>query len=80
MSFLPTRAVAPVSFGGYRQRTNLLLSLLSAGRRAAAFDTFKADGARSLKMMPGHHFETFKDLAPEGTTFKPRVPPCVRPT
>ena len=29
-------------------------------------------------MMPGHHFETFKDLAPEGTTFKPRVPPRAR--
>ena len=26
-------------------------------------------------MMPRHHFETFKDLALQGTTFKPRVPP-----
>ena len=25
--------------------------------------------------MPGHTFETFKDLGLQGTTFKPRVPP-----
>ena len=29
--------------------------------------------------MPGHTFETFKDLGLQGTTFKPRVPPvCER--
>ena len=45
---------------------------LSADRVAAAFETFKDIGARSLKMMPWHHFKTFKDLGLEGTTFKPR--------
>ena len=31
-------------------------------------------------MMPRHHFETFKDLALQSTTFKPRYPPCVDST
>ena len=48
-----------------------------------AFDTFKAIGARSpdpFKMVPRHNFETFKDLALQGTTFKPTRGPPPRKT
>ena len=42
---------------------------------ATAFDTFNPIGLRSLKSMPRHTFETFKDRRLQATAFKARVPP-----
>ena len=43
---------------------------LSSPRGAAAFKTFKDLPHRSLKSVPGHTFETFKDVRLQATTFK----------
>ena len=43
---------------------------LSSPRGAVAFKIFKDLPRRNLKSVPGHIFETFKDVRLQATTFK----------
>ena len=47
-----------------------LLEGLSSLRGAVAFKIFKDLPHRNLKSVPGHTFETFKDVRLQATTFK----------